>query len=453
MTVITEWNLASAESILESAALPQWQQTIEQQLSGLGRAIGHNPSSEVFQPIIELDTELHKIWSAGTLLELSGKNSTRAQDHKAWLLSASERFTSLIDTFIDSLSGLGDRLAVPIRDWLQSVIGNPLAPALQQGYQTLINQWQAGGIPAWQALTMRHKIDPEAIALDHRLLNNRLKAEEVAFTSSHKMESRAYFNGLLDEARLPSTTLTNLRDMESEQYEIFNWPLDKALEHVREALSGLHSCCVESFDALIKNGRLRFLSTPEEPDLCLDTPFGSFVQVHFDGSLYSLIRLVHEVGHAIYQNLHRASERFFLPLTDVDSETWALAFEQHFLHWLIGFHYKNQPKEQNVIRAFQSYQRIEMNHRHRMLHQFEKEIHRLEISSEKDVDRLWLSVNQQFYGDRVILESDFETAWQDVHHWFTSPFYLSVYGVAKEKADNTTVSDLIIEQYIAHARL
>jgi len=179
------------------------------------------------------------------------------------------------------------------------------------------------------------------------------------------------------------------------------------------------------------------------PDLCLDTPFGSYVQLDFDGSLSSAVRLAHEIGHAVHHYLHRHSAHTSEPLNAVDSETWALDFETVFLESL---EIEYPDCKTNLI-AFRQSRQIEMNHRHRILHHFEHALHGNDIRSIEDIDALWLNTNQLFYGNSIDFDTGFKRRWTQVHHLFTAPFYLMIYGIAKDRADATRPTHCINQHY------
>lgn len=128
-----------------------------------------------------------------------------------------------------------------------------------------------------------------------------------------------------------------------------------------------------------------------------------------------------------------------IPLTEVVSETWAMAFENRFLEHLRTC----CPEWVAQVDAFRGFQRIEMSNRHRMLTRFEHSLYAKHIQNKADIDELWLQVNHRFYGPSIHFEPEFQSAWQEVGHIFIAPFYLSVYAEAKERADLCDLSSMI----------
>lgn len=437
---IKEWNLTKPLGLLGCIEQAAGRATMEREISELAdtvRTLKNSPNQvgsidPIFQTLLQVDRQLDSYQAAITLSSLSSPEEDRQNNVKTWLKDQCDRFSMVVEDFVSSVFNNRESLGDAVREWLRVVRQPGMVKSVQKDYQNIASRYlNRKDIGNNALLTSRFDIDPNRLAMKQQLLNNQLMESSIHSTPRCQQESQAYFNALLDQAGCSAATLTELRDIEEKAFAHFHFNLNDALTLIKTAFGEIDPIYEAEVNDLITEGRLRLLSEPEEPDLCLDTPMGSYIQSHFNGSLTALVLMAHEMGHAIHQRLHRESDQAHLPLTEVDSETWALYFENCLLNWLEK---QGNPTAKSIL-AFRDYQRIEMNHRHRMLHAFEYALHHPRIRSESRVNELWLDSNRRFYGDRVKLDSGFESAWQEVHHFFTAPFYLMVYGVAKERAD------------------
>lgn len=435
MSLSTQWNLSAPLSLLRSSLGSKNRARVERDIIECRQHIQLRMDTRpkldyCFHSILELDEHLFGMQSAMSMASLNGIQESEIGPGRNWVLDQCTQLASLVDDFSARLVDSSTALPSDIQQWLNSLMIGRAIDA-QPGYRQIAEHWNAE--PA--ILSKRSEIDPGRVALRQRLADNHISAADTALRHTHIDESQAYFASILDRNGLSFATLDEVRELEVAPFKGIAFGFEAALDLLLDSLASLHPMCRDEALSLRNQGRLR----RAEPDLCLDTPFGSYVQLNFDDDLDSAVRLAHEVGHAIHQRLHRESKESFLPLTDVDSETWAMALENRFLGTLAS----RKPEWTKAIRAFRQSRCIEMNHRHRMLHDFEQALHDRNIRSKTDINRLWLQTNHRFYGERVILDRDFESAWSDVHHLFNVPFYLSVYAVAKERADRCDLTRLI----------
>lgn len=444
------WNLDGPLADLSRIRESEFRNSFEHDLARCQKHVNSRPDTgfelvRCFHEILQLDARLFAWHSTVTLTRLVRHRWADEAAFHGWLSHQCEQLAMLVENFSAYLRQCVAPLPANIQQWLNSL--DPVTdPELKPSYDRIADGWQAAGPGAHSLLSSRSRIDPQRIALRQRLAANRLAEREIALSDSHLEESRCYFDTILDRNGKATATIDKVRDLEASLSAAIQLDIDDAINRLLNSLKGLHPICRQEVEALLSEGRLRLA----EPDLCLDTPFGSYVQLAFDGGLESAVRLAHEIGHAIHQKLHRDSSAAHLPLTDVDSETWAMAFENRFMDALES----GKPEWSGAVQAFRRHRLIEMNHRHRMLNSFEQALHDPGIQTEADIDRLWLAYNRRFYGDRIQLDSGFESAWSEIHHFFTAPFYLAVYAVAKERADrcdlNTMIHSTIHEKETAH---
>ena len=430
-----QWSLNLIELFLKSSSQKNWQDSVSVEITALELGLPSQSSEERFQLLMRLDHKIGSVWSAINLFSLQLSEHSVDSDMEFWLIKVSRKLVDQMEEFCHSISGHNAFVPDIIRLWAELLQVERQFTNLKNSYRDI----GKGSASSSSGLLERRQIDPEANAFHIRLKQNGLNQSSAEFTEEHANESRAYFDSLLLELGARSAWLSDIRQFEMDQFRICELDWRDALELVCSSFKFIHLLCETYLNDIIKNQHIRFLKEQNQPDMCVDTPFGSFVQLYFDGSLNGLVRLVHELGHAIHQRLHRESTMGVIPLTEVVSETWAMAFENRFLE-----HLRTCCLEWVAqVDAFRGFQRIEMSNRHRMLTRFEHSLHAKQIQNEADIDELWLQVNHRFYGPNIHFETEFQSAWKDVGHIFIAPFYLSVYAEAKERADLCDLSSMI----------
>lgn len=443
-----QWCLIPAINVLFRFQSEKHRMDCERKLNELRAAVnkGLGDVDDVlsfFNELMEIDQTLHAIQCA---FDLTSSAEQALDDYSAvghWHTCQVREFSQLAEDFMVGITLRSSQLPNLVKQWLGAMSTPGLNPERQQGYNSIASQYESKIDKGSIALTQRSLFDPHRAALDHRLRENLLHSDQADFTPEHQQECQAYFRDLIKDTGKATVLLSELRDFEAGKCADIHITLDDALNVLRRAFKQCHPECQQEINNILKSRRLRLLTDSNAPDLCLDTPFGSFIQLYFDSSLSATVRLAHELGHAVHQHLHRHSDNACLPLNAVDSETWALDFENTYLNRL-GAEY---PEFLPAISVFRKIQRIDMNHRHRMLHRFEQTLHNPDIRTVNDINALWLDLNRLFYGATVRFDAGFEQAWKEIHHLFTAPFYLMVYGVAKERADTFRPTQFITRHY------
>jgi hypothetical protein len=430
------WNLNPVDDILRHFERPDSRLRLEKEIASLCLEITAGERSiesieRIHRTLMQTDTTLFSIQSAFDLKDICHSDTSGRSELLKWYLGQVATFSQLIEQLLQAIEPQSTRLPIHIRRWVNSLSTIELCPQLQAHHTAIATDYETHIAGAYHALARRAVIDPHLDAYAKRLSDNNLDEKQGLFTSVHQDESMAYFERLAVAFGKARPLLSDIRKFESEQFTNFSYSIADALTLLRKSFAGCHPECATEIDRLVAGGRLRLLPSDNQPDLCQDTPFGSYVQVFFDGTLSSVVRLAHEIGHAVHQHLHRASSKSSIPLNAIDSETWALDFETTFLNYLVT----QQHCRSCAIQAYQQSRRIEMNHRHRMLSRFERALHNRDIRSIDDIDALWLATNRLFYGKHVSFDQGFERSWTQVHHLFTAPFYLMIYGIAQERAD------------------
>jgi oligoendopeptidase F len=322
--------------------------------------------------------------------------------------------------------------------WAQAFQSESSIESLSRHYQPRKSHADSS-VDMRPALCSRSKIDPDAWAFQYRLQQNDLRPKDVDFQATHQAQSQLYFQQLVECMGVRSAPLSDVRAFEARQWETVEFTWSQAIECVGHCFHEVDASFRQRLSDLLSQGQVRVTQDAYQPDLCLDTAFGSFVQLHFDGSLGSVVRLAHELGHAIHQSMYRDHPSQQTPPAPLEQEIWAMTFERCLLQTLCA----DFPDWIRQLNAFRQSQWIEMNHRHRMLTAFEQALHRPEVQCDTAVNQLWLEYNQGFYGSRITLDPSFRTAWQDIHHFWQAPFYLAIYPNAIERAAQSDLRQMI----------
>lgn len=430
------WNLDPPRSVLAELIQPGFIAKIQSQVSSLEDLSSRYGSkheysytnSSVLKAINLVDSQLDSIHTLSTLFQLAEKKiSLPVEIHQL-----TSRFINCIGIIRDNLSKNPELLKGPIRKWYKSLPAQGPDQTIVNSYQSIARDYINGQGPA-ELLFRRNRIDPDRLALSNQLHEQRLLTSP-AFTAQHQYESQSYWASLLDRSGLNVASIDQARRRESQRYEITSWSLEQAMEVLFDALYEIHPVACFEIPALFKEGRVHITDIDHDSDLCLDTPLGSYIRAFFDGGIECLLRLAHETGHAIQQAAFRQSQGTLTPLSSLDSEVWAIRAERLLLDYL-----EQQRDVEVAARSLRKSRRIELDHRHRMLHSFENDLHEPSLDTREKLVELWLSKNKSFYGERICLENDFNNSWADIHHLYTAPFYLMIYPFAYKKETDSIV--------------
>lgn len=432
------WDLAEPRARLGLARAGNYQKSLENRLSRLvststKRSGGTGNLAQAFTVAMQLDTELSGLYSLIELCDWHDGCETHTPLRK-WLDTTCGTYVQWLSGFIDQCSLHPQKVTAEIHEWLRHF------ESQSSGMTDAVQRYKlASHQPVTSNLLQRPAIDPQRGALHHRLHTNSLAMSDISWSASHKEESERYFRSLLPGSDNETITLSLLREIETEPWSRYRCSLQEALDIIVQTFTSIDSIAHAEVISLYEENRLWVSNNSSPANACFDTPLGSYISCHFSQGLDDLIQLGHEIGHAIHFKLNSQSTPSYQPLAEITQETWALATENALLE---------SPQlarkfGHSAIDAYKRHRSIEMNHRQRMLTEFESALHATNIRTQDDINALWLTLNHAFYGDMVTLDAGFETAWQAVHHITTSPFYLSVYGPAKERADKTTLTSLI----------
>ncbi len=249
------------------------------------------------------------------------------------------------------------------------------------------------------------------------------------WTDSHAESGMpAYARALQRGAGLSRCDLKTFRDLERRSMAIPRLDDVQAVKLVLTALGDIDPQGARLVRKLVRDGRLAFRPASELA-LCIDTPCGAYVSLSYQPDLNGLMLLAHELGHAVQYEKRRAEGRGHIPLTTVASEAAALSAERALVLWLVA---RGEPWA-TPARQYLTAQTLEMDHRHRMLSQFELGLYQLPELTVASISAHWLELNRRFYGATIQFDPGFATAWSELHHLFTAPWYLLAYPLAMQR--------------------
>lgn len=410
----------------------------------------------LIQEYLDLDQAFETFSAQITLQRFAGSISEQSQsilekllaDLSRTLMARTQPLLSELEQYSDHWS----RIMPEHETWLASLkryqCDRPdLAQNLQKigaRYYQLARQMQPGSSSYRSALVglLRQRVELEQyyhdadMPLAFQLWGQHNAVDEDRLTDLLNPELQvvqSYIRSLQYKNGLSRCTLSEFRSLEQECMAIPALNPEEALQLVLQALNDLDPQGARRMDCLVREGRLAVQqSNPNAVPLCLDTPEGSYVRVPYEPDLYHLMLLMHELGHARHQEQYRADGNGHIPLTSVESEAQALLSEQTLAQWFM----RSDNQFAESARHYLDYQSVEMDHRHRMLGNFELGLYRLPEINEQTVGRWWLELNRTFYGERIELSDDFQWGWCELHHLFTAPFYLLAYPEALSRLRN-----------------
>jgi len=237
---------------------------------------------------------------------------------------------------------------------------------------------------------------------------------------------RAYFAALVPHQK---SSLQKVRLAESDAWSTVQFSFEQAIDIILACVSQLDSRFASEIYQAFSQGRIKNCPALHSQAFCMDSAKGSFISVSFNGGLSDLALLAHECGHLVHQQAVRAQFVLAQGVDLVLSESIAIFFES----WVVkqwGVLSSNQSK----AIAWQYHQDIEWQHRHQMLAAFELTLYRLTPLTAQAIDRLWVSMNQRFYGDSVSIDSDVKRGWLELHHIVNAPFYFLIYPRASRQS-------------------
>lgn len=436
---LVQWNLEPALEQLKKPDCHRWRTAFEHRLDSSDIAHGSADKMSLFRALTDLDQELSAIFSARTLLSLSDKGARITQFNEEWLNLMAEKLMQHCHSLACAWCQNENIVEEPASTWCEVILKQGIPASILTPAKALTRQWHEGALGLGELLLQRKALDPNRQILQCRLRDNDLPMEACWFSEQYQQESQQYFSQLCGRSGKKKVDFNQIHDSEQQGFAVVEITLDQCLrlfERLCERLGAEELSEVQSMQA---TSRIQVTEKEGVMDLCLDTPFGSYIQLSYFGNLDSAVRLAHELGHAMHQHLHRNSATHCLPIGPVESETWAMVFESEFLETLE----QSYPKWRESIQIFRAHRRIEMNHRHRMLAQFELAVLDPAVQSVREINDIWLALNRSFYGPYVQFDNEYGSAWEDIHHLATSPFYLLSYHVAKERSESLNTIDLV----------
>lgn len=228
----------------------------------------------------------------------------------------------------------------------------------------------------------------------------------------------------LAQAGLQKASLEHLETLSLKPFQLPGVNAKTALALIQQCWLACQPSAAIWLQQLIAAQRLCITTGGDDMAWCLDTPFGAYVRVDYQPDFTHLMTLVHELGHAYHQDLHRAESS--RPLRYIEKETAALKAEQQLLLWLT----QQPPPYPEAVKHYWQYQYFEMHTRQWLLSQFEFDLYRLQTFTPSHISSLWCAHLHRYYGPQIELNTDDAEAWAELPELLTAPFYRLSYPLA-----------------------
>lgn len=155
-----------------------------------------------------------------------------------------------------------------------------------------------------------------------------------------------------------------------------------------------------------------------------------YVSLHFDGTLYSVVSMAHELGHAMhsyYSGLHQNFCDWSYP--SFIGEISAMVNENLLVDYLVT-HAKNDEEKLVYLLYFLDNFRISF-FRQTMFAEFEKNIHEKvqngEHLSGEQINSIYFDLNQYYYGSSIVSDDMIQYEWSRCPHFYKH-FYVYKYA-------------------------
>lgn len=155
-----------------------------------------------------------------------------------------------------------------------------------------------------------------------------------------------------------------------------------------------------------------------------------YVMVNYTGNIRDVSTVAHELGHGVHQYL-AAKQGYYNSDTPLVLAETASVFAE-----LLVFNYQlNRMEDENERTAFISqklesifatvFRQVSMNRFENLSHTNRRD--QGELSTEK-LSKLWISTQEEMFGDSVTLSKNYEIWWSYIPHFLSSPGYVYSYA-------------------------
>ena len=158
-----------------------------------------------------------------------------------------------------------------------------------------------------------------------------------------------------------------------------------------------------------------------------------YIFMHYNGDIYDVVTLAHELGHGIHDRLAEKKQGALgTDIPTVLAETASTFAEMMAFNELLRR--EDDPAQRAELLQFRMANMIEAVHREVSYYDFEKKIHAARRERELGVDEIcdiWIETRKDYFGPAVKLDDYDRYSWMTVTHFFDTPFYVYSYAAAQ----------------------
>lgn len=184
-----------------------------------------------------------------------------------------------------------------------------------------------------------------------------------------------------------------------------------------------------------------------------------YISLNFDGTLYDVSTFVHEMGHSMHSFYTRSNQPYIYGNYSIFlAEVASTCNEKLLIHDLIA---KEKNRDMRIALINQELEQVRTTvYRQLMFAEFEKVTHeKLEAGEQLnagDLDEIWLSLNQKFFGPDIVFDDAIKYEWSRIPHFYNDFYvyqYATGYAMASSFArailnEGQTAADRYIEKFL-----
>ena len=211
------------------------------------------------------------------------------------------------------------------------------------------------------------------------------------------------------------------------------YTFEEAVEMALTALKPMGADYLETFRLGINNGWIdRYENIGKRSGAYSSGVYDTmpYISLNFDGTLYDISTLVHEMGHSMHSDYTRKNQPYIYGNYSIFlAEVASTCNEKLLIHDLIA---KEKDRELRIALINQELEQVRTTvYRQLMFAEFEKITHeKLEAGEQLnagDLGEIWLQLNRKFFGEDIVIDEAIRYEWARIPHFYND-FYVYQYA-------------------------
>jgi len=212
------------------------------------------------------------------------------------------------------------------------------------------------------------------------------------------------------------------------------YPYEKARELTLAAVAPLGEDYVARYKRFVSGGRIDVFESPGKRSGAYSMGVygvGPFQLLNYNGTLDSVFTLAHEGGHAMHSVLSHENQPFVTSqYTIFVAEVASTTNERFLLEHLLQ--QTQDPKERFLLLQHAVDSIVQTFYTQVLFADFELQAHRRvetgEAVTTEDLNRIYLGLLKDYYGDAVTVDDFYRFTWARIPHFYNSPYYVYQYA-------------------------